>query len=170
MTETKMLGDLEFVRIQLIPDKKLLREKPIRSSEDAANFVAEELALSDREVFALINMNAKGQPINACIVSIGDLCSSITHPREIFKFAFLSNAGSFISIHNHPSGDPTPSEADITTTRRLYEAGNLLGVPLLDHIIIGCGTKTRCSLRASGYMDYIDEPCYVQDKDIEYER
>ena len=95
------------------------------------------LSQYDREVFAIININAKGQALNMHIVSIGDLCSSVTHPREVFKSSVLSNAGSVIAIHNHPSGDPTPSDVDIETTRRLSEAGNILGIPLLDHIIIG---------------------------------
>ena len=84
-------------------------------------------------------INAKGQIIEETRVSIGDLCSSTTHPREVFIEAVRRSAGSVVFIHNHPSGDPTPSEMDISTTKRLMEAGEILGIPVLDHIIIGDG-------------------------------
>lgn len=159
---------LDLVRIQLVPDRVLFKEETIKSSSGAAEIAMAELAKYDREVFAMMNINAKGQVINLNIVSIGDLCSSTTHPREVFKGCILSNAGSTIAFHNHPSGDPTPSEMDIETTRRLCEAGNILGIPLLDHLIIGNGTKNYVSMRAAGYMDYLDEPSRVQDQDIDY--
>lgn len=74
------------------------------------------------------------------MVSKGNLNSSIVHPREIFKRAVLNNAASIICMHNHPSGDPTPSQNDIDITKRIDEAGELMGIPLLDHVIIGDGT------------------------------
>lgn len=159
---------LDLVRIQLVPDRVLFKEETIPNSSGAAEIAMAELAKYDREVFAMMNINAKGQVINLNIVSIGDLCSSTTHPREVFKGCVLSNAASTIAFHNHPSGDPTPSEMDIETTRRLCEAGNILGIPLLDHLIIGNGTKKWISMRACGYMDYLDGPCSVQDQDIGY--
>lgn len=159
---------LDLVRIQLVPDRVLFKEETIKSSSGAAEIAMAELAKYDREVFAILNINAKGQVINLNIVSIGDLCSSTTHPREVFKGCVLANAGSAIAFHNHPSGDPTPSEMDIQTTRRLCEAGEILGIPLLDHIIIGNGTKNYISMRACGYMDYDDDLCCVQDQNIAY--
>ena len=159
---------LDLVRIQLVPDRVLFKEETIKSSSGAAEIAMAELAKYDREVFAMLNINAKGQVINLNIVSIGDLCSSNAHPREVFKGAVLSNAGSAIAIHTHPSGSPLPSETDIETTRRLCEAGNILGIPLLDHIIIGNGTKNYISMRAGGYMDYDDELSCVQDQTITY--
>jgi len=161
---------LDLVRVQLVPDRVLFKEETIKNSSGAAEIAMGELAKYDREVFAMMNINAKGQVININNVSIGDLCSSTTHPRKVFKGCVLSNAGSAIAFHNHPSGDPTPSEMDIETTRRLCEAGKVLGIPLLDHLIIGNGTKNWVSMRACGYMDYLDEPCCVQDCDIDYER
>ena len=162
--ETQM-GELELVRVQLVPDRVMVREEPIRTSQDAAELAIDMLSQYDREVFAIININAKGQALNMHIVSIGDLCSSVTHPREVFKSSVLSNAGSVIAIHNHPSGDPTPSDVDIETTRRLSEAGNILGIPLLDHIIIGSATKMRYSMRANGDMDYLDSPRFHERDD-----
>ena len=162
---------LDLVRIQLVPDKVLFKEETIKNSSGAAEIAMGELAKYDREVFAMMNINAKGQVININIVSIGDLCSSTTHPREVFKGCILSNAGSTIAFHNHPSGDPTPSEMDIQTTRRLCEAGEILGIPILDHLIIGNGSKRWVSMRACGYLDHEDgEICCVHERNVDYER
>ena len=120
--------------------------------DDVAELAKKELAKYDREVFGILNLNVKGQVINFNEVSIGSLCSTETHPREVFKSSILSNAGSIIAIHNHPSGDPTPSEADILCTKRLKEAGEILGIPLLDHIIVGSGTDREYSFKANGNM------------------
>ncbi|WP_369695473.1 JAB domain-containing protein [Alkalibaculum bacchi] len=84
-----------------------------------------------------ISLDAKNQPTNVSVVSIGTLNSSLCHPREIFKVAIISNANSIIISHNHPSGDPNPSKEDISITSRLEEVGSLMGIPILDHIIIG---------------------------------
>ena len=78
------------------------------------------------------------------------LNKAIVHPREVFKTAILSNAASIMAFHNHPSGETTPSQQDIQLTNRLYEAGELLGIKLLDHLIIGDGTFT--SLKEKGYL------------------
>ena len=83
-------------------------------------------------------------------VSIGDLCSSSTHPREVFVDAVKRSAGSVVFLHNHPSGDPSPSDTDIQTTKRLIEAGTILGIPVLDHIIIGDGIYV--SMKAMGLI------------------
>ena len=84
------------------------------------------------------------------MVSVGTLNKAIVHPREVFKTAILSNAASIMAFHNHPSGETTPSQQDIQLTNRLYEAGELLGIKLLDHLIIGDGTFT--SLKEKGYL------------------
>lgn len=84
------------------------------------------------------------------VVSIGSLDASIVHPREIFKSAVKRSASAILCVHNHPSGDPSPSPEDIAVTRRLCEAGKLLGIDVLDHIVIGDGRYI--SLQAQGYM------------------
>ena len=89
------------------------------------------------ESFYICTLDTKNQVTGIFEVSRGSLNASIVHPREVFKRALVQNANSIICIHNHPSGDPTPSREDISTTNRLVEAGNLLGVSVLDHIIIG---------------------------------
>ena len=91
----------------------------------------------DREQFLVCCLDAKNISIGVNIVSIGSLNLSIVHPREVFKPAILLNACAIIAVHNHPSGDPTPSAEDRTLTTRLREAGDLLGIRLLDHLILG---------------------------------
>ena len=110
----------------------------------------ERMRYYKKEHFVSLMINAKGQIIEETQVSIGDLCSSTTHPREVFVDAVRRSAGSVIFVHNHPSGDPEPSSADIDSTRRLVEAGELLGIPVIDHIIIG--DNCYYSFRESGEL------------------
>jgi DNA repair protein RadC len=90
----------------------------------------------DREKFGVLVLNTRNAPVAFHMVSVGNLDSSIVHPREVFKFAILASAASVILVHNHPSGQLDPSSEDINLTHRLVEAGELMGIPVLDHIII----------------------------------
>jgi DNA repair protein RadC len=92
-----------------------------------------------KEMFLTLHLDGKNRIICMDLVSIGSLNQSIVHPREVFKTAFLSNAAAIILVHQHPTGDPTPSSEDISITRRLKEAGDICGVKILDHIIVGDG-------------------------------
>ena len=92
-----------------------------------------------KEVFNIVMLDAKGNIIGIDEVSVGDLTSSIVHPRETFYSAVKKSASSIICVHNHPSGDPTPSDDDIDTTKKLAKAGKILGITLLDHVVIGDG-------------------------------
>jgi DNA repair protein RadC len=109
----------------------------IKTPEDAAALVMEEMRHLDREHFRALLLNAKNQVIGHEVISIGTLNSSTVHPRELFKSAIKRSAGAIILIHNHPSGDPSPSREDIEVTRRLVEAGQIIGIEILDHLIIG---------------------------------
>jgi len=109
------------------------------------------LSDSDREKIMAICLDSKNQPTCITTVSIGTLTSSTAHPREIFKTAITSNSAGIILAHNHPSGDLSPSRDDITTTERLKEAGDLLGIDLLDHLIIGQDDR-YLSFREQGLM------------------
>ena len=122
----------------------------IKSSSDIADIFMERMRYHKKEHFISLMINAKGQIIEETEVSIGDLCSSTTHPREVFVDAVRRSAGSVIFVHNHPSGDPSPSDMDISTTKRLIEAGEILGIPVLDHIIIGDGCYI--SMKAAGMI------------------
>lgn len=96
-----------------------------------------ELVTAEREVFGVLLLNARHGITRRVVVSIGSLNSSIVHPREVFRVALLYSAASLVLVHNHPSGDPEPSDEDMGITRRLVEAGELMGVGVLDHVIIG---------------------------------
>lgn len=106
---------------------------------------------SDREVFLILFLNARNKVNGAHVVSVGDLESSLVHPREVFKAAILAGASKLACAHNHPSGDPSPSPADIQVTQRLTEAGKLLGIELVDHVVIGC-SGAHTSLRQRGLI------------------
>ena len=122
----------------------------IRSSSDIEDLFMEKMRYYKKEHFVSLMINAKGEIIEETEVSIGDLCSSSTHPREVFVDAVKRSAGSVVFLHNHPSGDPSPSDTDIQTTKRLIEAGTILGIPVLDHIIIGDGIYV--SMKAMGLI------------------
>jgi len=95
------------------------------------------LQAETKEYFVVLHLDGKNKPQAVDICSIGSLNQSIVHPREVFKTALLSSAAAVIFLHNHPSGDPTPSREDREITRRLKEAGELLGIAVIDHILIG---------------------------------
>ena len=113
------------------------KPKTVTNPATAAAIVTEALGCLDREAFGLLMLTTKNSILGFHVVSIGTLNSSIVHPREIFKAAFLAGAASIILVHNHPSGDPSPSQEDLEVTRRLVDAGNILGIAVRDHIIIG---------------------------------
>lgn len=114
----------------------------------AYNLVREELSTEKRELLIVILKDIKNYVINHQIVSIGTLSETLVHPREVFNPAIRHNASSLIVIHNHPSGDPTPSQEDIDMTKTLIQAGRLIGIPVHDHLIIG--HQNYLSLRKYG--------------------
>ncbi|WP_243290701.1 DNA repair protein RadC [Bacillus sp. FJAT-47783] len=122
----------------------------IRSPKDAANYVMEEMRFLTQEHFVCLYLNTKNQVLQKRTVFIGSLNASIVHPREVFKEALKRSAASIICMHNHPSGDPTPSREDIEVTKRLSECGKLIGIEVLDHIIIG--EQKYVSLKEKGYL------------------
>lgn len=128
---------MEMVGVRLVREAVLEPEKYIANVDDAVETVKKFISSFDREVTAVINLNAKGRILNMQLVSMGSLMQSTVDPGSVYKAALLSNAASIILFHNHPSGDPTPSEEDTNVTKRLEEAGRILGVELLDHIIAG---------------------------------
>lgn len=134
-------------RIASRPSAKRIR---ISSAKDIAEIFMERMRYYKKEHFVSLMLNAKGEIIEEANISVGDLCSSTTHPREVFVDAVRRSAGSVVFLHNHPSGDPEPSEADVETTVRLMEAGAILGIPVLDHIVIGDGNYV--SMKARGMI------------------
>ena len=142
---------INIVSIKMVKESSFLYQtRQILSPKDAYEMIKEQLEGLDREQFIIACLNTKNEPTNITVVSVGSLNKAIVHPREVFKTAILSNAASIMAFHNHPSGDTEPSQQDIQLTNRLYEAGELLGIKLLDHLIIGDGTFT--SLKEKGYL------------------
>jgi len=114
-------------------DARLKVDSPIVIVE----LLMEEMRYLNKEHFKVVLLNTKNQIISIEEISIGNLNSSIVHPREVFNIAIKRSANSIILVHNHPSGDSTPSKEDISITHRLIDAGNIIGIKVLDHIIIG---------------------------------
>lgn len=111
----------------------------VRCSKDAANLVMEDMRYLKKEYMKAILLNIKCGLVSVEEISVGSINSSIVHPREVFAPAIKKSSASIILVHNHPSGDPSPSQEDLNITRRLLEGGNLLGIEVVDHIIIGDG-------------------------------
>jgi DNA repair protein RadC len=122
----------------------------VSDAAGAATLVMEDLRYRQQECLAAIFLDARNQVIRVRVLTIGTLTGSPARPREVFKEALAHGCASLIVCHNHPSGDPTPSKDDIALTARLVKAGELLGVPVLDHIIIGGGRYV--SLKEAGRM------------------
>lgn len=116
-------------------------DKPqISGPESAAALVMSQMRFIKKEYFKALLLNAKNKVIKICDIHVGTVNASLVHPREVFREAIRNSAVSCIVIHNHPSGDPTPSQEDIKITERLIEAGEIIGIAVLDHIIIGDNT------------------------------
>jgi len=133
------------------------RRKTIRNYEDAINemikqMVSEKLNDFEREHFFVVCLDTKNRIIAIDPVSIGTLNASLVHPREVFLSAIKHHSSQIILVHNHPSGDPTPSEDDIKITRKLVEAGKLIEIQVIDHIIVTRNFEVYKSLREEGLM------------------
>ena len=147
-TRTKQ-ASIPIYRVTLVREGKMpTYETRIRSSANAHTVLQDYLADTDREHFVILMLDQKNQVIGINTVSVGSLTASIVHPREVYKPLILSNAAAVILGHNHPSGDPQPSKEDRAITTRLVEAGKLLGINVLDHLVIG--TQGR-------YFSFADE-------------
>lgn len=125
------------VKIQLVRESKPVKEYSIKTPDDAYELVKDELATLDREAFLVISLSIKNKVLGVNMVSIGSLNANVVHPRDVFKSAILQNASNVILLHNHPSGETEPSKDDIEVTHRLEEAGKLLGIEVIDHIVVG---------------------------------
>ena len=137
--------------------RELQQETPVLDTpERIADLLREENRLYDVEHFQVVLLNTRRKLIRVEQISQGTLDTILVHPREVFKLAIAANASALVLVHNHPSGDPTPSEADIKVTRDLIRAGHLLKIEVLDHVIIGKRTAERAkdflSLRELGYF------------------
>jgi DNA repair protein RadC len=139
--------------VTLVRESRLPHTQPqIRSARDAAVLFRQHLGNVDREFFMVAMLDQKNKVIGINTVSMGSLTASVVHPRECFKPAILSNAAALLCCHNHPSGAPQPSQEDRSLTKRLVDAGKLLGINVLDHIILGDGSETYYSFADEGLL------------------
>lgn len=157
MISIKGIGEAKAVQLLAAVElgRRLSQQKTdekftIRSPKDAAAYLIPDMASLTQEHFVTLFLNVKNQILHKQTIFIGSLNASIVHPREIFREAVKRSAASFICAHNHPSGNPTPSAEDIDVTKRLLEAGQLMGIELIDHLIIG--DHQFISLKEKGYM------------------
>lgn len=151
------VGHVKAIQILALVNlcKRMVSEKykvgrKVNSPKSIADYFMEELRHKREECFIIIFLDAKCKILGNEVVSTGSLTASIVHPREVYKYAIQKSAHSIIALHNHPSGDPSPSEEDCQITKRLKQAGDIIGIPLLDHIIIGDGVY--CSLKEESYL------------------
>ena len=134
----------------------MVKDAPrIITPEDAAN-QGECIKNSDTEAFVVLTMDSKNNLRSADVITMGLIDASLVHPREVFRLAVIKNAASIVLMHNHPSGDPTPSVDDIRITKQMVEAGRILDIKVLDHIIIGSGDNDSkfISLREEGIVRF----------------
>ncbi|MBO8137256.1 MAG: DNA repair protein RadC [Desulfotomaculum sp.] len=157
LSSVKGVGPVKAVQIKaaLELSKRLAlspaaKRATIQSPDDAAALVMENMRYLDREHFCILLLNTKNQVLAVETISVGTLNSSLVHPRELFKVAVKRSAAALILLHNHPSGDPTPSREDINITKRIIESGKILGISVLDHLVIGDNKYT--SLKAEGLI------------------
>ena len=135
-------------RLEGSPDSK--GKVVIKTPEDVLGQVKSRLKNKKKEHFITLLLDTRNQLIGVTTISIGSLDSSIVHPREVFKEAISASAASVIFVHNHPSGDPRPSEDDIKMTKRLVEAGEIMGIEILDHIILA--DEAHVSMKSEGLL------------------
>ena len=157
---------LKEVCVRLADGHPLYSDWPIDSPGEAIKVMRRELSRYDREVLCVVNLNTRLKPINFNVVSVGELNQSIASIPNILKSGILSNAGSFLLLHNHPSGDVAPSQDDIMTTRKVIEAGKILGIPCMDHIIIGGGNGNYYSMREEKTVDFTSQTISMTAEDI----
>ena len=148
-----MNHELDVVQIRLIKERTLYSDHAMNSPKEVIRFLADEFSAFDREVLGILNLNSQNQVINMNIVSVGAIDQAIISPREIFKSSILSNAASILLLHNHPSGKVTPSREDLQITDQLCNAGMLLGIRVLDHVIIGGRNGWNYSFLEHGDME-----------------
>lgn len=150
MTEGKIETIWQVHSIKMVKTEMETPQITIRTPDDCAKFLYNEIGDLDRENFCVMTLNTKNQITSFHIAHIGSLNASIVNPREVFKVAILQSANSIIVAHNHPSGNPTPSSEDIDMTKRLQHTGEIIGIPVLDHLVIG--DSHFISLNEKGFM------------------
>ena len=162
MNNKEVQDSLKQVGIRLVEEPPLLSLEPMNNPETAVRVLGKWLSEMDRELFCVVNLNTNLTPINMNVVSMGALNVAYVHPRDTMKSAILSNAAYMMLIHNHPSGSMTPSKEDIKITDQIQSAASLMGIPVLDHIIVG-RHQEFFSIRENNVFSYQNDMQYTSD-------
>ena len=144
---------LDVVSVRLVKDAPIYSEHTFNNPADIAAVMGDCMCQFDREVVCVVNLRSDLKPINVHFASVGSLNEAMAHPRELFKSSILSNAASMMLIHCHPSGNVFPSKADTMMTDRMNKLCELMGIPLIDHIIVGGDNREFFSFREKGMID-----------------
>lgn len=144
------MTNVNVVKVYMKKEGTLKLESKVSSPTNVYEVSKKYLGEVDREHLILLVLDNKNAINSISTIAIGSLNTAIIHPREVYKTAILCNGASIIIVHNHPSGDTTPSKEDILITKRLQESGKILGIDLIDHVIIGDNTYT--SLKEKGFI------------------
>lgn len=162
------MNKLDVVSIRLVKEAPILSEKAICNPQDAIELLGKHLADMDREVLCIINLKSSGVPINCNFISMGAVDQTIAHPREIFKSCILTNTASVLLLHNHPSGRLVPSKEDCMLTDRMLKLCDLIGIPLLDHVIVGGENEGYFSFKEKEMLTFEKNKYLVDYKNIEF--
>ena len=143
---------LDVVSVRLVKDAPIFSEHPFTSPTETVAVLGEFMCEFDREVVCIINLKSDLKPINVHFASIGALNEAMAHPRELLKASILSNAASIMMVHSHPSGNLIPSKSDTMMTDRMNKVCEMLGMPLVDHIIVGEDNREFFSFKEKGMI------------------
>lgn len=144
---------IKVVSIKMVKEKTLFPNHSILQAQDAVQLLRDRFAKLDRESLFALNVDVQGTVTCMDVVSIGTVNSTLFSPRDIYKSAILSNSSGIILLHNHPSGNPKPSDEDLLVTRRMIKSSKIMDIRLLDHIIVAGGTGDYYSFREHGELD-----------------
>lgn len=159
---------LDVVSIRLVKDAPIMSDYRLAGAEDVATLMGDVLRDLDREVVCVINMKADGTPINCNFAGMGTVNRSLACPRELFKSSILSNAAMMMLVHNHPSGNLSPSKEDINLTGQLIVLCDMMEIPLADHVIVGGDSGQYFSFLNNGLMPDVHKKVYTDCKSLQF--
>ena len=143
---------LEVVSVRLVKDSPILSKKNLTKPEEVVAVLGDIMCEFDREVIGVVNLKSDLTPINVHFASVGAINEAMAHPRELLKASILSNAASIMLIHCHPSGQLLPSKADTMMTDRMNKICEFIGIPLVDHVIVGGDNREFFSFKEKGVI------------------
>lgn len=152
---------LDVVSIRLVKDAPIMSDYRLAGAEDVAALMGSVLGDLDKEVVCVINLKSDGAPINCNFAGMGTVSRSLACPRELFKNSILSNASMMMLAHNHPSGNLSPSKEDINLTGHMIVLCDMMGIPLVDHVIVGGDSGQYFSFLNNGLMPDVHKKVYT---------